>query len=250
MTTQGWIREVTSDSILQKKRSDTIFILGSGYSINELTSSEIKRMEQHDTFSFNWFVYQNFIRIDFHLIREIASDDWNQSVWQKELQIYSDLLKKSVHYKNTLFVLQVGWNSIRIIAHHYLPEAAEVIFYYADRKGTRYPTTDFKLGIIHGPSTLFDSIHFAYLFGWKKIVLVGVDLYDRRYFWLKPDETRVTDVKRNKTYHDTHNTAREVVVWTKRWGKYLEKKGIELFVYNPMSLLAGAIQVFNPNERL
>jgi hypothetical protein len=85
------------------RKSDTIFIFGSGYSINDITEPEWSHFEQHDPFSFSWFLYQDFVHI---------------------------------------------------------------------------------------AGTLTDCAKFAYLLGWKNIVLAGVDLYDRGYFWLSYEDTR------------------------------------------------------------
>lgn len=241
------ITEVTSEEVFNRKRSDSLFIFGSGYSINDLTAAEIEIFSQHDTLSFNWFIYQDFIRIDYHLIRELASNDRDSSIWKQEFAHYSGLLKKSPFYQNTLFVIQVSMSAVRLLANHCLPEEAACLFYYKCPVGTKYPNTDFKSGfggLVHGPSTLFDCMNFAYLFGWKKIILVGVDLYDRRHFWLKADETDPRDVIRNKNYWDEHNTTREAIIWAKRWRKYFQREGIQLSVYNPKSLLAKVVPIF------
>lgn len=241
------VKEITFEEARKKKRSDTIFIFGSGYSMNALAPAEIKRMEQHDTLSFSWFVYQNFIRADFHLVREVASDDYNPAIWRGEFRRYAQLLKGNPYYQKTIFILQVGLGSIRALLNDSFPEGAEGLFYYDGPKGTRYPNDDFRAsfgGLTHGPSTLFDCINFAYLLRWRKIVLVGVDLYDRRYFWLERDQTRRNDIIRDKTCRDKHNTARETIIWAKRWRKYFQKKDIELYVHNPRSLLVQSLPIF------
>ncbi len=244
---QTLIQEVDVDVVQKRKKSDTIFIFGSGYSINDLSSLEIEKMEEHDTLSFSWFIYQNFIHADYHLIREVARNDWNPAIWRPEIQFYGELLKGNPFYQNALFVLQVSINSLRLVSNHCLPEGAEYIFYHSCPKGTKYPNEDFKSrsgGLVHGPSTLFDCINFAYLFGWQKIVLVGIDLYDSRYFWLKPDQSRPGDAERKINYMDQHNTAYETVIWVRRWGKYFQKRIIELFVYHPKSLLTRVLPIF------
>ncbi len=245
------VKEITFEEARKKKRSDTIFIFGSGYSISALAPAEIKRIEQHNTLSFSWFVHQNFIRADFHLVREVASDDYNQAIWREEFRKYAQLLKGNPYYQKTIFILQVGLGSIRALLSGSFPEGAECLFYYDCPKGTRYPNDDFRAsfgGLTHGPSTLFDCINFAYLLRWRKIVLVGVDLYDRRYFWLERDQTRRNDIIRDKTYRDKHNTARETIIWAKRWRKYFQKKGIELYVHNPRSLLVQSLPIFTSGK--
>src|SRR5258706_13937478 len=49
------------------RKNDTLFVMGSGYSINDLTPTELRFFEQHDVLSFNWFCKQNFLRSDYNL---------------------------------------------------------------------------------------------------------------------------------------------------------------------------------------
>ena len=44
------------------------------------------------------------------------------------------------------------------------------------------PSLNFENGLVHGPGTLIDSINIAILGGWKKIILVGVDLITDNIF--------------------------------------------------------------------
>ena len=80
--------------------------------------------------------------------------------------------------------------------------------------------------------------------GYKSIVLVGVDLFDRRYFWLNEDETRVEDTLRAADHTEVHGTAQVVVDLMKRWTEFLKERGVSLTVYNPQSLLAEAMDVY------
>ena len=86
------------------------------------------------------------------------------------------------------------------------------------------PTRSFAQGVRHAPGTLSDVVNCAYLLGWKDIVLVGVDLYDSRYFWLEQDQTLDYDAEagtlvpaevntiRGNQYDEPHNTAVSGVV--------------------------------------
>jgi hypothetical protein len=108
------------------------------------------------------------------------------------------------------------------------------------------PGRSFSEGLVHGQSTIQEAINFAYLVGWKRIVLTGVDLYDRRYFWLPPDETRSIDRVRGAAAADTHVQARMGLVETlASWREWLGRQGVELEVMNRRSLLAGALPVYD-----
>jgi hypothetical protein len=102
------------------------------------------------------------------------------------------------------------------------------------------PSENLDDGLVHGHSTLQECINFAYLLGWREIVLVGVDLYDRRYFWLDPGETRSVDERRGASAADRHTQAASGLADTLgRWARWLAERGVRLTVYNPRSLLAG-----------
>lgn len=78
--------------------------------------------------------------------------------------------------------------------------------------------------IFHKGATLFDVVNISYILGYKEIVLVGIDLYDRRYFWLERNETDKCDLKRGKTYSDNHATTDNVLSGLAFWSKYLKLK--------------------------
>jgi hypothetical protein len=106
------------------------------------------------------------------------------------------------------------------------------------------PSNDLKKGLVHSAGTLTDTINFSYIMGYKKIVLVGVDLYDKRYFWLSKDETRDDDLKGNFNYKEQHNTSVHLCDLLKRWNEKFDNEGVQLFVYNPKSLLSDFLPVY------
>src|SRR5207249_1724538 len=124
------------------------------------------------------------------------------------------------------------------------------------------PTRSFSQGLRHSNGTLSDVVNCAYILGWTRIVLVGVDLYDSRYFFLPPEKTlgmdpatgTTTGVEfnqwRGQRYDQLHNTARGGIVdLMANWRALLEADGVELSVYNPKSLLAGPLPVFRSPAR-
>ena len=54
-------------------------------------------------------------------------------------------------------------------------------------------------GVVHGYGSIISVVNIAYLMGWKNIVLVGIDLYDHRYFYVPDNETRSVE-KRGLTF--------------------------------------------------
>jgi hypothetical protein len=230
------------------RKSDTVFVFGSGASLNEIAPAEWSFFEAHDTIGFNWFVRQDFVRADYHLVRGIPADDLRPASWRPVLERYFAYARHSPRYAATTFVVHTGWNAIngnRAIGLGLLP-AGRPVFLYRSRLGQPDFSWSFADGLAHPNSTLEDTVNFAVLAGWTRIVLVGVDLYDRRYFWLAPEETLPEDVARGASADDAHSRAASGMLETfDRWTRDLAGRGIELAVYNPRSLLADIMPVFS-----
>ena len=230
--------------VLEKKISDTLFIFGSGYSLNSISSHEFSLMEKCDTLSFNWFICQNFLDIDFHLIREPSDPNQKTSEFIEEFKGFI----KNNKFKNTTYLLQYDLRaetSIELLSNFVFKEGTSIYGFSTKSRGNKsLPSRDLKGGLIHSAGTLTDCISFAYAMRYKKIILVGVDLYDRRYFWLNDNETRMADIDRGAKCSHTHNTADPIINVMKLWVDEFSKNGVELYVYNKKSLLAKYLPVF------
>lgn len=240
-------RYVDEDELRARRRSDTVFLFGSGASLGELSDEDWANVAEHDTFGFNWFVHERFVRCDYHLIRGIPDDDRDPSVWKPQLEEYFHLIRVNPCFAETVFLVQGGFRSIngnRAIGYRLLPTDRPVFRWSTNVRAT-LPSRSFDEGLVHGHSTLQECINAAYILGWGRIVLAGVDLYDRRYFWLNPDETRSVDVARNATSASPHARAHgRMIEDLGAWRDWLAREGRELLVLNPESLLAGTLSVF------
>jgi len=242
-------RFVDESDLRARRRSDTVFIFGSGSSVNEIEVDSWHEIAQHDTFGFNWWVHEGFVRTDYHLIRGVPDTDLDASIWRPQVEEYFRLLRSSPHFTETVLLVQSGFRAIngnRAIGYGYLPERNPVFLWRTSMR-VGDPSRSFRAGLVHGQSTIQECINAAYLLGWSRIVLVGVDLYDRRYFWLAPEETRTIDERRGATASQQHVQAAMGLVETLgRWQEWLLREGVELAVYNPRSLLADALPVYAP----
>jgi hypothetical protein len=240
-------RILTEDEVRATRRSDTLFVFGSGSSLNELTAEDWGAIAEHDTLGFNWFVHQTFVRCDYHLIRGIPDTDVDPAVWRPQLREYFELIRSNPRFAETVFLVHGGFRAIngnRTIGHRYLPDGSRV-FRWRSNVTAELPGESFAEGLTHGHSTLQECVNFAYLLGWRRVVLVGVDLYDRRYFWLPQGEARSVDQLRGAGADDAHARAGSGMVDVfGTWREWLEQRGVELLVYNPRSLLAARVPVY------
>lgn len=248
-------RRLDEDAVRAARRSDTVFVFGSGFSLNEIPADEWEAISRHDTFGFNAFYHQEWVRVDFHLLR---GGVYGELRWRVHAEEVSARLRANPRFAETIFLLQddyLGYFANQLVGHGLLPEGARLLRYRTAR-APGLPTRSFADGVRHAPGTLADVVNCAYLLGWKEIVLAGVDLYDSRYFWLEPDQTLAYDAAtgtlvpaksnniRGNRYDEPHNTARSGVVdQMERWSRFLAEEGVRLSVYNPRSLLADVLPV-------
>lgn len=233
------------------RRSDTLFIFGSGYSLTEISAAEWAHFEAHDTLGFNWFPRQRMVRCDYHLVREVAHNDSEREVWAREMREYGDLIAANPFYARTIYFVQEGWtatNGNGVIGLGVLPPGARVCRFRSRSKGVMEPpTTSWTEGLVHAAGSLNDCVNAGAILGWTRIVLVGVDLYDNRYFWLPYDTKReALAFAHPGLSHDAPfpNAAVQIEVF-RLWRGWLEERGINLFIYNPRSLLAEALPVYD-----
>lgn len=241
-------RMLGEDELRARRRSETVFVFGSGWSLNEIAADEWTDIARHDTFGFNWFVHQRFVRCDFHLIRGIPDTDLDPAVWRPQIEEYGRLIRSNPCFAETAFLVHGGFRAIngnRTIGYRLLPESSPV-FRWRTNVRADLPGESFRAGLSHGHSTLQEAVNAAHLLGWTRIVLAGVDLYDRRYFWLPRDESRSVDLRREARATDPHaRAASGMIDALGRWGDWLRERGVALLVHNPRSLLAGTLPVYD-----
>jgi hypothetical protein len=265
---EAWLRtacwrpdvvELAPDALV-RRRSDTIYIFGSGYSINELTQAQLRKIEAHDTMGFSFFVMHTGVRVDLHLIRELGATahdpDKQRVIWRKVFRGYSHILRTNPAYRDTVYFVQAGWAAVmgnRFVSRGNLPSGARVARYRNGLRGDAPPAASFAEGITHGPSTITDCVNIAALLGWKRIVMAGVDLYDRRYFWHAPDRGHlslpgITDAGGGEYAAELdndliHRTAVAMKLWARSWREALLARGVSLEIVNARSLIADILPV-------
>ena len=172
---------------MKEKQSDTLFIFGSGYSLNSISKKEWEYFEKNDTFGFSHFIKQKWINCRFHLIRGWKEGWISPKAGQTSYDEIINILKKNNFYKNTIFIIQNEPSAIvgNSILSRKLSNSPQKIFKYKTDFNLNFPNRSQPNKFCHQNGTLFDALSFGYLMEWKKIILVGVDLYDSRYFFKK-----------------------------------------------------------------
>ncbi len=269
---EAWVRywlnrhtyEILSEAELRATRkSDRVFVFGSGYSLNDISPAEWQDFEQHDTLGLSGFIYQQWVRVDYHLIRGWVETKDGTFNWRQHTTDFVNTLHANRHFQDTIFIMQGEYLAQfcnRLIGYRLLRPGSRV-FRYTTARRSGPPTRSLNQGLRHMVATLCDAVNFAYCLGWQEIVLVGVDLYDSRYFWLKPDETLSFDETtgtlaaaeynvRGLRYDQMHNTARnDIAEIMGQWRDIFEQNNVHMSVYNPRSLLTQVMPVYQRSEQ-
>jgi hypothetical protein len=232
---RGRYRSLSERELRATRRSDTVFLFGSGRSLLEIPPDEWARFAEHDTVSFREFPRQSWIRADYHVSAEID-----------RLDEYASHIRGNPRYSDTVFVVQRGWLAElpnRLVGEGLLPAGARVFRYRRVSRWRYSEPSRTPSRLVHGFSSGTSVANFAIAMGWRQIVLVGVDLYDHRYFWLDGDERRPYE-KAGVGAGDAFATGAAIVDMLGRWHDLLRPEGVSLEVYNPRSLLAERLPVF------
>src|SRR5690554_5985139 len=221
------------DKLKKRKKSDTLYILGSGGSINDISIEAWKQIKCSDSLGLNFWIVNDHIP-DFYML-EIPVYKENREVMLK----WVDNRKAQVLEKESCILIKDLESGL-----------LDLSYYPEELKGNSYILYKDSLYFCRG--SLFSAIYLGSKLGYKKIVLAGVDLYNSGYFYdsdayshkLLPVSEQVGDV------HDTVNKAisnvsmDELVVLLDQ--ELLKPQGCELYVLNSSSLLHPRIPLYDP----
>lgn len=253
------------------KTSDTVFVLGSGASINEISDARWKIIGRHDTIAMNFWPVHPFVpRI--YLFENIARIEEYESVFDALREV---LERRALDYRNTLKIVSelVPLNERQLVLE--IPEAFRRLLYVGysatvvardERelvRGLRYMLGKgvFDQGNqIHWhfkyAGSVLAAMSLAVRMGHRHIVLCGIDLRNAEYFYQDPerypDACKWEFVPRNTSHLAARRLkwlvpAQEVIVHFKK--EVLDPAKIELFVENRSSALFPRIPEL-PSETL
>lgn len=229
-------RVLSEEELRKTRRSETAFVFGSGRSLVDITPNEWGRIATFDTVSLREFPRQHWVRADYHITGEVDF-----------LDEYAARLRENPLYAETIFVVQAGWLAERgndLIGRRLLREGSRVFRYRRIARGRYAPPSSRLSTLTHGFNSIIDATNFAISMGWRRIVLTGVDLYNKEYFWLPQGETRTYE-KPGIAADSIFTGARATIDMLGRWRQLLEPDGVQLSVYNSRSLLASVMPVFS-----
>jgi hypothetical protein len=237
--------------ILARKKSDTLIVLGSGASINDIADNQWQFIERHDSIGFNFWFVHSFVPTFYHV--EYLRDRYG-------LINYIAIMKQvEKRYRDVPFLMSTntaytGWHpkyrpevfpqNVKLYVYPY----GGVKIVPKDRSIETLDFSDLTTDLGEAPyiarGSLTTVVHLGFQMKYKRIILAGVDLNNRRYFY---DDLDI--MKWRSDLVDEKNEEHSTTVWNE--GKYhavdtflpafnefvCKPKGAELFIASKSSLL-------------
>lgn len=255
-------KKISYNELNNFKKSNTLFVIGSGGSLNYIKKNEWKKIDKYDSIGFNNTIFLNKLNFNYHINRATHEGPGAIFYANDYCNFFSKKVKNNNFFKKTLFLFPNGIVSNfpnQLLGNKYFNRRNNFFLYTTIRKKNSLPSKNIKDGLVHDAGTLTDAINFGYCMNYKKIVLVGIDLYNNEHFFCPPNTTYTWDRFKKKiifskmgakgiSHKDKHNTVNFGIIQTiGNWKKYLKKKGVTLEVYNKKSLLKKNLEIFKWN---
>lgn len=193
----GYGKIFSINKIKKFKKSDTLFVMGSGPSICDMPDKYFDHIASNDSFGFtNWTMHDH---VPTYYMNEFKFKN-DEMIRCAEQELFNLVSKKDL-YKDTALIFRAGsteFNKINRINELGMP--FENIYLAMDigvygnniKKFNNSLSFLYKIGILNSnyfllqkTASLFRVIIFGYKLGYEKIVLCGIDLTGDQYFWEK-----------------------------------------------------------------
>ena len=174
--------KLTTTELKLYKSSDTIFILGSGPSLNSLSLEQINHIKEHNSFGINYSFFKREIIPTFHHF------GWHRGRSQRWKVLFPPFRKR---YKDVVIVMHYKSLYSRLIHPRLTPELfpKEPIIHILSLPESLYITEErrisdkeFDRSLLYRGSLSF-ILHIVVSLGYKSIVLLGIDLNTNKHFF-------------------------------------------------------------------
>lgn len=184
------VKSISAWDFGKSKRSDTVFILGSGPSVNELAQRHFDIIRRHDSIGFNMWVAHDFVPSIYESeapdCHGIMYDLWNQKAEKyKDVPfIVFDCMTEIIDLKR---IPESFIKNMYVASTHFIEgDGKEKISYAQSLKNMRekgfFNQGDRIKSVARRRSSGVFNLSLAIQMGYKKIVLVGYDLKKHDYF--------------------------------------------------------------------
>lgn len=234
--------------IYEKKASDTAIFLGSGPSINNITSAQWGAFSKFDTWTINNFLYHWFTKINFY---HVEIKPYNKDIWKSRKLEHGDL------YKNTNFIINKNPKRKKILVD-IIGEYGNIYEYNMHKINVEKEPIIPKYKSSTDPNTLVCNLNASmtmilelfYRFKYKKVIFFGVDMLTSEYFWSNGlyGETHCVfnkDHEPGKKSNSPHSTShiKNFIVWFSK--EKMKEVGGKFYVGNTTTALYPDLEYIN-----
>lgn len=272
VTNESNFRDLKNVDLKKYKKSNKLFIIGSGHSLNEIKPEQWKEINDNDSLGFNFSFLNNDHIPNFFTIEAMSPLTPGQKYRNHVADIFTELYpQKKEQYKNVIkFVTDLS-ESKKIFFEDYSKDLLDENCYilntvnglarnksqflklikYYKKKGIFDQKTNLDV-IFKFRATLSMVISFGINLGYDEIILCGIDLNDPRYFYQDktkyPNLPSFTSSKPGKT-HESILKERFMIgideVCFLIDSYILKEKRKKIFIQNPKSELKKYFSVYN-----
>ncbi len=256
------------------KKSDKLFVIGSGESLNNLTPEEWGEISRNDSFGFNFSLYHKHIPT-FYTIEGMKPRNLNENGRSPVAEKFYTITKKRMHaYKNVIKILtdmDIGKvKYVKNYLHNFLDEKGFLIKTencvsrnQADldlviscfKKDGLYDESGNIKSISKIRASVSMIINVGIKLGYKEIILCGIDLNSKGYFYQNKDIYPEIEFFASSPPTNVHTTLQkkdllppiDLVIKTMN-DNVCKPKGIVLSIANPNSALNYFLPVYKFNN--
>lgn len=232
-------KSVTIDDLVKVKKSDRVFILGCGDSINKMKSTKFEHIRMHNSISIGSWIYHSFIP-DIYTLE--LSNRFDVEFSEQEKFLLKKLENCSSNYSSTIYLLKSRIPHDLITNGIYKTISTRYNFHWVDTRiifsETKFNLTltifilnlfkcfDSTTRFIQYQGSLIWSILIAYKMGFKEIILCGIDLKGNYFFdqGQKPNEKEHSSLIKSRS---SLNLIESVLTFEKY---LLRKRGVKLLI--------------------
>lgn len=169
------------NDLARAKRTDILFIIASGPSLNDLTAQETSQINQHDVLGISYSFLREDIRARYHMFSWEDAQSVNN--YRKVFPKYRESMKDAVILVSNDHFLR--FFHPRIVPDLFPPEPKYSVYLLPSMIGVEkrlFADEDFSRSLRYR-NILSMAIHLGVQMKYKKIVLIGVDPDKGRYFF-------------------------------------------------------------------
>ncbi len=249
--------------IREVKTSDTLFVMGSGESVNDYTEEQWQQIRAGDSLGLNFWHLHAFIpRMYCYELLPGKHQDRYECFMHNHGLMTKDLRAPYL----------IGKGNLEPLREDPLAQEEDLYFFdpvmgprsliqgqgWLERLGLLSPTDRIKQTFQWKSSVTF-AIHLGLIMGYEKIVLCGFDLNNTNYFYESPDfrrthlrhpDFRLPKSLETGTVHSTNDpertgyTASYIIHYIN--DNILKKKGVSLYAGSPKSTLHPRLPLYFP----